>query len=266
MLAIKREREISELAEYIADYYCPEGIVLPKLIAQQCAITYCTGNYGNSFDGLIEQENGTFHIFINTHKGGDIDSPRSRFTFAHELGHFFLDEHRQSLLNGKTPSHPSITDFSSKNLVEIEADFFASSLLLPEKRVKKDCFKKKFSFNLIEDISKKYNTSLTATLLKFSSIGTHPIMIICAVHNKIKWFKYSHDFPFKWLKLPKGIVPKFTLAGAYFKDSTKFDEPLPVTASDWFEYVQDHDLDRNFYEKCVYADNHNFVLSIIWED
>lgn len=266
MLSKKREEELSELAEFIANEYCPEGIILPHFIAEQCNITYSAGDYGNAFDGIIQQEGGSFHIFINTHKGGDFNSARSRFTFAHELGHFFIDEHRQALLRGNTPFHPSKNDFSSKNPVEIEADFFAASLLMPESRIKKHCFRKKFSFGLIETISETYATSITSTLLKFSSLGNHPIMIVCAVNNRIKWFRHSHDFPYKWLKLPKGIVPKFTLAGAYFKDGTKFDEELPVTANEWFEYVSDKDIDRNFYEKCIYADSHNFVLSIIWED
>jgi hypothetical protein len=61
-------------------------------------------------------------------------------------------------------------------------------------------------------------------------------------------------------------VPKYTLAGAYFERMEKFDEALPITANQWFEYVYERDIDRNFYEKCIYSDKHNFVLSIIWED
>lgn len=264
MLSKKREKELSELAEFIANQYCPNSLVEPSAIAEKLGITHCYGDYGNAFDGLIEQENGNFHIYINSKN--NINSPRSRFTFAHELGHYFIDEHRQSLLNGKTPSHPSFTNFSSKNPVEMEADFFASSLLLPEERVKKDCFKKGFDFDLIEQISEKYKTSITATVLKLMTIDHYPIMIVCAVANKIKWFKYSHDFPFKWLKFSSGTVPKNTLSGVYFKNKEKFDEALPVTANDWFEYVPDKEVDREFYEKCIYSDKHNFVLSIIWED
>src|ERR1700748_3499337 len=131
----KKEIELSELAESIVEYYCPEGIVNPAQIAEMKGISYSYGDYGDAFDGLIEQENTSFHIFINT-KNFPADHPRSRFTFAHELGHYFIDEHRNALLSGRTPSHPSYTDFSSKNPVELEADHFASSLLLPERRIK----------------------------------------------------------------------------------------------------------------------------------
>ncbi len=261
----KREVELSELAESIANYYCPEGLVDPAVIAKKIDIPYSYGDYGDAFDGLIEQENGSFHIFINN-RNNFADHPRSRFTFAHELGHYFIDEHRQALLKGKTPSHPSFTNFSSKNPVELEADHFAASLLLPESRVKNDCFKKRFNFKLISDLSTKYQTSVTATVLKLMTIDKHPIMLVCSESGRVKWFKYSHDFPFKWLKKPQGIVPKNTLAGAFFLSKEKFDEELPVTANDWFENVWDRDISRQFFEKCIYSDRHNFVLSIIWEN
>jgi hypothetical protein len=265
MLSKIRETELSELAETIADIYCPDGIVQPEVIAERKNISYCFGNYGGAFDGLIEQEHNSFHIFINTQKS-PADSARSRFTFAHELGHYFIDEHRQALLSGKTPAHPSFTNFSSKNLVEVEADYFASSLLLPETRIKRDCHKKKFNFALIQALATKYNTSITATVIKLMTIDKHPIMLVCSISGKIKWFKFSHDFPYKWLKKPFGAVPKNTLAGVYFKTSEKFDEELPITANDWFENVLDRDIDRSFFEKCIYSDRNQFVLSIIWEE
>jgi len=266
MLSRKREIELSELAETIANFYCPTGIVSPKIIAQKKGITFSASNYGDAFDGLIEVENGNFHIFINIKQDGNIDHARPRFTFAHELGHYFIDEHRQALLDGRTPSHPSYTNFASKNPIEMEADYFASCLLLPETRVRIDCLKKVFNFQLVEDISKAYQASITATVLRLMTIDKHPIMLVCSVLGKIKWFKYSHDFPFKWLKKPFGYVPKYTLAGAYFKTGEKFNEELPVNANEWFEYVSDRDLSRDFYEKCIYSDRYNFVLSIIWED
>ncbi len=265
MLSRKKEIELSELAESIADYYCPGGTVYPAQIAERTGISYCYGDYAEAFDGLIEQEDSAFHIFINT-KRNAADHPRSRFTFAHELGHYYIDEHRRVLLSGRAPSHPSFTDFSSRNPVELEADHFAASLLLPESRIKQDCLKRPFNFKLIEDLSAKYQTSITATVLKLMTIDKHPIMLVCSVNGKVKWFKYSHDFPFKWLKKPSGLVPRYTLAGAFFSSKEKFNDELPITANDWFENVRDRDVDRPFFEKCIYSDRHNFVLSIIWEN
>ena len=265
-LSKRRQEELSDLAEFIANEYCSDTPIEPKIIADNHGISYNYGNYEDAFDGLTEHEFGTFHIFINLVMHSDEHSERSRFTFAHELGHYFIDEHRNALKNGQTPSHPSFTDFSSKNPVEVEADFFASSLLMPRNRIIKDCFRKKFSFEIIEKLSAKYKTSTTATVLKFASIGNHPIMIVRSSKNKIDWFRPSYDFPYKWPKGLKTNVPEYTLAGAYFKDGTRYNETLPVPASEWFKNVRYKDADREFYERCIYSDKYDFVLSVIWED
>lgn len=265
-LSRKRQEELSDLAEFIANEYFHDTIIEPRIIAESHGINLCYGNYEDAFDGLTEHKFGKFHIFINLDRHPKKDSERTRFTFAHELGHYFIDEHRNALKNGQTPSHPSFTDFSSRNPVEVEADYFAASLLMPRNRIIKDCFRKKFRFQVIEELSKKYKTSTTATALKFASIGNHPIMIVRSSQNKIDWFRYSHDFPYKWPKGLKTNVPEYTLAGAFFKDGTRYDETLPITANEWFENVRDKDFDREFYERCIYSNTYNFVLSVIWED
>ncbi len=261
-----RQEELSDLAEFIANEYCPDVTIEPELIAKKQGISYCYGNYEDSFDGLTEHEFGKFHIFINLDRHSHEGSERMRFTFGHELGHYFIDEHRNALMSGQTPSHPSFTDFSSKNPAEVEADFFSASLLMPKNRIVKYCFRKKFNFSIIEELSLKYKVSTTATALKFATIGNHPIMIVRSSNNKIDWFKRSHDFPYKWPKGLKKQLPEYTLAGTFFKNCTQYKETLPITANEWFENVREKDVDRPFYERCIYSEKYNYVLSVIWED
>ena len=264
-----RKKELSELAEFIADEYFVDTFVCPYKLAKIYGISYTFDDYGNAFDGLLEHRSGKFHIYLNSRNAKHIYQPRVRFTLAHELGHFVIDEHRNALKSGLTPSHPSFTNFSSDNEVELEADFFASSLLMPKSRLLKDVFKRKFSFNLIEELATKYQTSITATLIKFASIGNHPIMIVCSIDKKIKWFKYSDDFPFKYIEaLPGFKVPVNTSAGQYFyENGTKCEDEFEIIeAEDWFRLYNDNDYGRKFYESCIYSDRNKFVLSVIWED
>jgi len=264
-----RKKELSELAEFIADEYFVDTFVCPYKLVNIYKISYTFEDYGNAFDGLLEHRSGKFHIYLNSRNAKHIYQPRVRFTLAHELGHYLIDEHRNALKSGLTPSHPSFTNFSSDNEVELEADFFASSLLIPKSRLLKDVFKRKFSFNLIEELATKYQTSITATLIKFASIGNHPIMIICSIDNKIKWFKYSDDFPFKYIDaLPGFKVPVNTSAGQYFYENGMKceDEFEIIEAEDWFRLYNDDDYGRKFYESCIYSDKNKFVLSVIWED
>ena len=238
--------------------------ILPERIAEDNQISYCYGYYRDSFDGLLEHQFGDFHIYINLTKVNYPDSNRSRFTFGHELGHYFLDEHRVALASGQTPSHPSITDFSTKNPVEQEADYFSCSLLMPEARYKADCQRQRVSMELIQQLSKKYRTSLSATLLRYAYIGNHPIVVICSQNSRISWHRKSDDFALKYLKGMNGWVPRSTVTGEYFYNHKKYNRPEQVFAEDWFSYL---DFEPNTYpltEQCFYFDTLNMVLTMIW--
>ena len=264
-----RKKELSDLAEFIADEYFVDTFVCPHKLVKIYEISCSFEDYGNAFDGLLEHRPGKFHVYLNSHNAKHIYQPRVRFTLAHELGHYLIDEHRNALKNGLAPSHPSFTNFSSDNEVELEADFFASSLLIPKSRLLKDVFKRKFSFNLIDELATKYQTSITATLIKFASIGNHPLMIVCSIDSKIRWFKYSADFPFKYINaLPGFKVPINTSAGQYFYENgiKSEDDYELIDVEDWFKLYNDNDYGRQFYEYCIYSDRNKFVLSIIWED
>jgi len=258
------KQELSFLAEGISDYYCPTGLVSPELIAEKNGITFSYGNYEDSFDGLIEHFNGAFHIYINIDRLVHAHTERARFTFGHELGHFFIDRHRNALRRGLSPSHSSRTGFVSKNYAEREADYFASCLLLPESRFKCDVFKRKFKFEVIQELAKKYQTSVTATALRFAIIGNHPIMVIFSINSRIKWYWYSHDFPYKWLKHGKMKVPEDTVAGEYYSKNRSPAQAQDVFAIDWFSNVREESSYRKFYEQCLF--HKGYVLSVIWED
>ncbi|MDD5569656.1 MAG: ImmA/IrrE family metallo-endopeptidase [Bacteroidales bacterium] len=254
---------LSELAEGIANYYFYNGAVNPEVIASENNISYSYGNYKDSFDGMIECFNKDFHIYINIDRLEHAYTERARFTFAHELGHFFIDEQRNALLLGLSPSHSCFTDFSSKNYAERQADYFASCLLLPQNKIETDCLKRKFSFQLISELSKKYQVSLTATAIRFTIIGNYPIMVVYSVGGKISWYCYSKDFPYWSLRHGKIKIPENTVAGDYFYNQVTSKSTQEVFASDWFDNVFESHTRRKFNEHCVFGTKS--ILSIIWE-
>jgi Predicted Zn peptidase len=257
-----RKNEIIDLAEFIAEEYCAESMVMPEIIADQCGISYNYGDYGNYFDGLLEHDLGSFHIYLNTHSIQY--SERLRFSFAHELGHYFIDDHRNSLKKGKS-LHKSYSSLLPKNIVESEADCFASNLLAPPTRFLNFLRKKKFDFALIESISKHFGISLSATLFRFIESGNYPIMVVYSQNNIVKHKFYSEDFPYKFLNCDRfQQVPSNTVACEYFKDHITYDTAERVSAHDWFRSYDDI-TGKNLFEKCIYPTFNNTVISIIWE-
>ena len=263
-LSVYDKESLNELASSIADFHFPRGVINPEIIAEKNNITYSYGYYDDSFDGLIEFRNNKFHIYINVDRLGHAYTERARFTFAHELGHFFIDSHRNSLKLGQSPSHCSFTGFVNNNKAERQADYFASCLLLPEYKIHKDCHKRKFNFSLIQELAKKYQTSISATALRFSAIGNHPIMVVYSKKNEIVWYWSSDDFPYWKLRNGKYKVPEDTVVGEYFNLSRKPKNTQTVFAMDWFSNVWKSDINREFKEHCLYHDNQ--VLSIVWEE
>lgn len=256
---------IKELAEYIALQY-EEKITPVNRIAEHEELELFYDAYDKgTFDGMTVYTHNRFYIHLNTDNGNREDTERGRFTLAHELGHYFIDAHRIGLKKGILEPHPSIINRKQFNSIEREADYFASCLLMPESRFKQDVFKKKFSFQLIDNLCTQYKVSRTACAFRFAQIGNHPIMIVYAERGIVKWKLESDDFPYKWLLNDKN-VPANTVMGEYFTQSNTRDiyKTEQVWAMDWFNYVKDRDTGRAFYEHCIpYKDK---ALSIIWED
>lgn len=263
-LKTPRKRVLSSLARGVADLYCPQLPVLPENIATESGLTFNYSNYEDYFDGMLEHLNGEFHVYMNLDKAPK-GSVRSRFTFAHELGHYFIDEHRLALEAGLTPSHPSYTNFQSENIVEKEADYFASCLLMPEDRFKADCSGQPFGPELLNLITAKYDVSATAFLLRYVHSDQVPLMVICSKNGKISWRWQSDDFEFKYLKSINGSIPNVSVTAEFYKNGKEYLTPQnDLFAEDWFNYTDHESNTFRLKEYCIYAKKQGMVLTMIW--
>lgn len=193
--ARRRERRcyLADLAEEVGNTYCPDGPVDPLMIARRKRITYSFGDYGDAFDGMLEYRRGRFHIYASTPRLGPPDSPRARFTVAHELGHYFIDEHRHALAAGRVAPHPSLCDFESGILAEEEADHFASHLLMPEKRFRRTAASQPRGLSGVLALAEAYQTPITSTAFRFAGTDLFPCVVIkwmCRRHEW-RWFSSS---------------------------------------------------------------------------
>ena len=134
--------------------------------------------YEGEFSGVIRPlEDGRYEMVINP-----FDSEqRKRFTKAHELGHFLLD-------NIDTDYHRQTIDLSRyseiKRKSETKANFFAAQLIMPLRLIKKlitDWVEKQhggnWEFNdddlesMITSLSHSLDVSYSAMRVKLSSLG-----------------------------------------------------------------------------------------------
>ena len=171
---------IAELAAAVADEHCPTGRVEPLAIARARGISVSFGEYGEAFDGMLEYADDRFHIYANTEHAGGQAAPRGRFTLAHELGHFYLDEHRHALRAGRAVAHRSVCDHESPILAEQEADHFAANLLMPADRFARQARRVPRGLAGVRMLAERFGTSITSTAIRCANLDVWP----CAV---VKW-------------------------------------------------------------------------------
>jgi len=256
-----KRNQIRDLAEFLA-FEHDETITPLNKIAELEEIPVFYDDYGTAFDGTLVYDR-KFYIHLNTNLGNTPDKERGRFTLAHELGHYFIDSHRLALKEGLIKPHPSRYNKNKHQIIEREADYFASCLLMPESRFRRDCERyRKFEYQVIEDLAKRYMVSITACAIRFSDVGTHPIMVVYMENNRIEWKWQSRDFHFWKLADGKDCVPKGSLAGKYFKTGMGNKRTEQLWGIDWFDGISDDNVNWKIFEQIIPF--RGKVLSILW--
>lgn len=241
-LSPTRRAYLSDLADEIANEHFPDAVVDPRRIIEAEGITSSYNDYGNYFDGMLECRDGRFHIFCNTSRSSGPNTPRARFTLAHELGHYFIDEHRHSLLAGRG-EHFSKSEFESSNLIEQEADTFASSLLLPPTRFRQAAKKSRRGLRAVVGLSDSFGTSLTATAIRYVQENLYMCALIKWSPSEYSWKWLSHEARKRGYKktieamgdIPEGSATARALAGEEAPAGGHFESGS--TASFWFPFV-----------------------------
>ena len=263
-MMIKNNFKIKQLAEFITLQYEEKVTPLEKIILDENLRVFYDC-YEDTFDGMTIFDNNKFYIHLNTDRGNYINSEKGRFTLAHELGHYFIDTHRIGLKKGLIEPHPSCeSNIKQYAIIEREADYFASCLLMPEMSFCKDITGKKFSAELLNILKDEFMVSRSACALRFADIGNCPILVVYAANRKIIWTYSSDDFRYKCLR-NDNIVPQNTVMGEYFckNDMENIRKTETVWSSDWFKYVKDA-YQEKFYEYCF--PHQDQAVSVIWED
>jgi Zn-dependent peptidase ImmA (M78 family) len=198
---------------------------------------------------------------------------RKRFVIAHEVGHLIM--HKNMRLPDDSFTNFNIIAGMEKALKngnqELEANEFASELLMPEKLFLKEAGKKKFTPLLIKQLSERFKTSLTAAIFRYLQFDLHPICLVFIENGKVKYWKKSDGLKV-WLQdYTRLAPPSDSVAGEYIQGGYEFiykleDKVQTIKKSTWFNLNQYNDEDTDFYEYCIPSKRYKTILSIIWED
>lgn len=243
-LAADREEEIVDLAEGVAETYCPKSKVNPDLIAAENGITVIHDHFDDAFDGMLEYCEKEFFIYSNLDRVDVSGSVRDRFTIGHELGHFYIDEHRRALQSGKVSSHRSFCEqFEGGSLVEQEADLFAASLLMPPSRFEAERRRAPTGLAGILRLQEIFGASVTSTCVQYVRKSPFPCAMIRWSPTAFEWRIVSSpawNLGFRWTINQVERVPEDSPTGRAFAGTAEkgitFNRGVSTTAF-WFQNV-----------------------------
>ncbi len=190
---------ILEFAKQYSVDICPTKNKCSLCTNKDCICAIQSIKKDDNFDGWLQKTNEGWVILYNDNIKYE---GRINFTLAHEFGHYLL--HRNRCPHGIICSKEDIMRGNSNKVIEGEANTFASYLLMPLDNFRETAKNFEFSPSLFENLSKKYATSLTATILKWIEMTDKKAMVVFSDNGYILWCRQS-----KSLIMTKTVPHKF---------------------------------------------------------
>lgn len=235
------------------------GITEPKEIDLKAIALYCGATVKERvLQGCEAQIIGHGNrAIININSAAS--SERKRFSIGHELGHWKYDRGKSFICRTDDIGNQSY----SQNNPERIADAYSSDLLMPAYIFKgMTDHAGSPNWDIIKDLSGKFQTSLTATALRYIKYSPTPTMLVCHAQNGRKWFSRGQD-------VPESLFPRSDLdADSYAMDvlyqRTVQARPNLIGADAWFDK---RDADRyELHEQSISIYSGQILTLLSWKD
>lgn len=182
---------------------------------------------------------------------------RKRFAIAHEMGHWEL--HKDVL--SEIYSENTIKGYGSTK-IEIEANIFASELLMPTNMFRPKCVELQPSFQSIKRLADEFATSLTAATVRFVDETEYSCAVVFSERGKISWWRKSRSCEEIWFErqqeIREGSLAWDCLAG---KDASQLEGTVDAEA--WVNEAERYEITKVFEQSILLA-GHSVVMSLIW--
>lgn len=250
---IARQSRLDRAGKQADELISVLGLTAPiephKIIKSERSFLRAGGrDFGDSYDGKLEyhRSKNRFLLFYNTkyEQQSGVHHPRTRFSICHELGHYFLDDHRAYLMSPKGKSHGSHTEFTSDNMVEREADAFAASLLLPTALARPVINASQLSMDRIHTIAADFNTSIVCTTFRSVRLSHFPSAVAGIRDGAVRWLMPSESLIEHGIYLKRDHLPQCAQQlWLQFQMGVMSDAENAATVDDWFQVYEEEFTD-----------------------
>ena len=185
-LSLQQAKCRDEAQKVLKEFFVgsPDEIDLHAIALNSCRLRIRFGNLDSAEGRLIARPSGGGTIRIS-----DRLSPgRSRFTIAHEIGHYRMHSYVMSI-----DGEMELNTWSGESK-EVEANIFAAELLMPEFLFSVDLKAKAPNWGLVKVLSEKYKTSKIASAIQIIEYTKEPCVLACSSKGSMRWFRTSDSF------------------------------------------------------------------------
>jgi Zn-dependent peptidase ImmA (M78 family) len=185
---------------------------------------------------------------------------RQRFAIAHEIGHWELHADRTQMFLCMVDD---MGDYQSSP-EEIEANFFASELLMPMRMMMPKFKIMEPSLAVPEEIAERFDVSLTAATLRYVTKFHQPTMVVFSGNGRVNWWR-RNDEQMDYLFLePAQPLNESSRAAAVSQGEASDATMSPVPWDAWFPHLPPRA--GQLREQARRFDNYDVVMSLLWLD
>ena len=168
--------------------------VHPEEICSQKGIHYShEAELPEGIWGALLRNDGEFVILVSANCP---TAQNRRFSAGHELGHYHLPGHLEALL--ASGIHHSGPPHATSDPLELEADAFASELLMPEPLLDPILGTAELGLSSVRVIAERCETSYTSAAIRYTQVTPDPIAIVLSHDGKVEFSIVSQalwDYP-----------------------------------------------------------------------
>ncbi len=187
------------------------------------------------------------------------------FTIAHELGHYFIEGHPEEIMK-TSAMHLSRSNFTRGDIsIEIEADHFASSLLMPSRLTRNLLTESQIGLEGIKCLQSAARSSLTSAAIRAAECSSFPVSIIVSKGDEVSYCFMSDSFKqlgrLSFLAKGKKLPPSATLEFNKNKDNVAMARERCDKTSlfNWFGETKAIDLD----EEIIGLGEYGYTLTVL---
>ena len=188
MASRKRAREV------LIEFNLVTPPIDPEWIATQQGIRIVTDDrFPKDCFGALVRRGNEFSILVSA---GCFNDGHRRFTIGHELGHYHIEGHIAALISSSdAPALSFGANYTNqKDPFEIEADAFASELLMPSPAVTQAIAGRQPGLNVVQDLATGFVVSVSAAAVRLAMLSAEPVVVLLSRDHVLEWAAFSPAF------------------------------------------------------------------------